>query len=171
MWIAWADQNGPTQNSSQLSAPGVRPQARCVFACLPGNTNMHPRMSWAGFNSRGRERLSSLHCLVAKTLLEKFERWVYIAMSLKGELSPHFPGDYYHHFSGSYFLKKSWSRHLLLKTFPHPWPQGKKAPNAGAWEGWSSNTPLDPPEPSCFASKYFSCTLKAPKCLCWVQAT
>lgn len=31
--------------SSQLSAPVVRPQARHVLACLPGNSNRHPGMS------------------------------------------------------------------------------------------------------------------------------
>lgn len=31
---------------SHLSTPDVRPQARCVFACLPGNMHMHPGMSW-----------------------------------------------------------------------------------------------------------------------------
>ena len=35
---------GPAQNSSQLSAPAIRPQARCAFACLPANTNMQPGM-------------------------------------------------------------------------------------------------------------------------------
>lgn len=36
---------GPAQNSSQLNAPAIRPQAKCVFACLPANTNMHPGMN------------------------------------------------------------------------------------------------------------------------------
>lgn len=71
------------------------------------------------------------------------ERWIHITVILKGELDPYFPGDYYHYFWSSYLLTKTWTGYLSPKILPHPWPQQKKAPHAGAWEGWSSNT-LDP---------------------------
>ena len=111
--------------SSQLNAPDVRPQARCVFACLPGNTNMHPGMSWDLVSIAEVERalLWLLYCLAAKTLLAKCKRQVYITTSLKGELSPYFPGDYYYHFSGTDFRKKAeldtylmGRRHLMQVT-------------------------------------------------------
>lgn len=128
--------------SSLLSAPDFRPQARCVFACLPGNTNMHPKMCWDLVSIAEVESASLwlLCCLVAKT------RWLF-----PGDY--YNTGDYYDHFSDTNFLKKRWTRHLQPNFFPHPWPQGKEAANADSWERWSSNTSLDLPKPSCFASQ------------------